>query len=210
MWQPFATDDSVGEGPAVDALASAEGSNVLALLEDYRAGRAGALDRLIPLIYADLRRIARRHVRQWGELTLDTTALVHEAYLKLAGQRAVSALDRVHFLAICGRAMRQFIVSYARRKHAIKRNDGIAPIGLDEPQVSIDADAEQLVLIDQALAKLASIDERLVRVFECRFFAGLSDEETMAALGRPLRSVQRDWMRARAWIKELLESGAGA
>lgn len=198
MWQT--ADDN--QAIAIDD------AHVQHLVDACRAGESGALDDLVPAVYADLRRIARHHVRQWGLATVDTTGLVHEAYLKLAGQDAVPADDRAHFLAICARAMRQFIVSYARRRDADKRGSGQRTQSLDDVVDAVAADAEQLMLIDQALARLAAIDERLVRVFECRFFAELSDEETARALGRPLRSVQRDWMRARAWVAEMLRPEA--
>jgi RNA polymerase sigma factor (TIGR02999 family) len=176
------------------------------LLDAYREGRPGALEALIPLIYADLRNIARRSLRQWNQLTLDTTGLVHETYLKMSTQAKLSAQDRSHLLAICARAMRQFVIGHVRNRMAAKRGAGAAVVGLEDLQLGIESQAEQLVFLDDALQKLAAIDENLVRVFECRYFAGMTDEETAAALSRPLRSVQRDWMRARAWIRELYEA----
>jgi RNA polymerase sigma factor (TIGR02999 family) len=175
------------------------------LLEAYRDGEARALDRLLPLVYADLRRVARRQLRKWGELTIETTGLVHETYVKLASQRVLKAGDRPHFLAICARAMRQFLLNHVRDRGALKRAAAGRTVALDDVEPAFASQVEELVLVDQALARLADIDEHLVRVFECRFFAGLSEEETAEALDRPLRSTQRDWMRARAWIRELLE-----
>lgn len=187
-----------------------DGADFIALLQAWRAGEAGSFDRLVPLVYADLRRIARRQLRANRGHTLDTTLLVHEAYLKIAGQSRMDARDRGHFLAICARAMRQFIVSHARLRQAEKRGgpQSVA-LGLDSTQVPIEAQADQLVLVDQALDRLAGISDRLVRVFECRYFAGLSESETAEALDMPLRTVQRDWMRARAWLREWLEAPAG-
>lgn len=177
-----------------------------ALLDAYRAGEPGAFDRLLPLVYDDLRRIARRQLRADRGNTLDTTVLVHEAYLKFAEQTRMSANDRGHFLAICARAMRQFLVSHARNRQAEKRGGPRAiALDLDSTQISIDAQADQLVLIDQALDRLGAISDRLVRIFECRYFGGLSESETAEALSVPLRTVQRDWMRARAWLREWLE-----
>jgi RNA polymerase sigma factor (TIGR02999 family) len=176
------------------------------LLAAYRRGEPGVLDRLVPLVYDDLRRLARRHVGQWPNLTLDTTGVVHETYLKLVRQRALDANDKAHFMAICSQAMRQFIVSYARQKLTEKR--GANPLiqdihGLDIP---VKGEAEELLLVDQALRGLADVDLRLVRVFECRFFGGLTEEETAEALGLSLRTVQREWMRARAWVKDMLSA----
>jgi len=180
-----------------------ETADIAPLLQAFREGRPGAFDALVPLIYADLRTIARRSLRQWEQMTLDTTGLVHETYLKISGQATLSAEDRAHFLAICARAMRQLVINHVRDRMALKRGAGALVVGLDDLQLGVDAHADQLVFLDQALTELAAIDDGLVRVFECRYFAGMSDAETAAALGRPLRSVQRDWMRARAWIREL-------
>lgn len=178
------------------------------LLDAFRSGEAGAFDRLVPLVYDDLRRIARRQLRASRGHTLDTTLLVHEVYLKISEQTRMSAQDRGHLLAICARAMRQFIVSHARRHCADKRGGAqVIALDLDQTQIPIEAQADQLVLVDQALERLGGISERLVRVFECRYFAGLSEEETATALDIPLRTVQREWMRARAWLREWLESG---
>jgi RNA polymerase sigma factor (TIGR02999 family) len=176
------------------------------LLDDYRAGRPQALEALVPLVYDDLRRIARRSLRQFGELTLNTTGLVHETYLKLCSQQVLRATDRAHFLAICARAMRQFVLNHVRDRSAIKRGSGLQLLNLEDVEVTHEPDADQLIFIDEALRQLAQLDEDLVRVFECRFFAGMTDEETAVATARPLRSVQRDWMRARAWIRELIEA----
>lgn len=176
------------------------------LLLAFREGAPGTLEALLPLIYGDLRRIAKRSLRQWDQMTLDTTGLVHETYLKLRGQQVLRAEDRPHFLAICARAMRQLVINHVRDRMALKRGAGAVVVGLDELPVGYDNHADQLVFLDQALLQLADIDEALVRVFECRYFAGMTDEETATALSRPLRSVQRDWMRARAWIRELYDT----
>lgn len=182
-------------------------ADITTLLAAYREGEPQAFERLLPLVYDDLRRIARRQLRASGGKTLDATGLVHEAYLKMADQTRLDARDRGHFLAICARAMRQFVVSYARQRHAGKRGGpALLAVDLDLVSVPVEAQADQLVLIDQALEQLAAIGPRLVRVFECRYFAGLSEQETADALDLPLRTVQRDWMRARAWLRELLGS----
>lgn len=178
------------------------------LLGAYRRGESGALDRLLPHVYEDLRRIARRQTRRRNGYSLDTTVLVHEAYLKMVEQSRVNARDRGHLLAICARAMRQFAVDEARRRQSGKRGGGRLGISLERLALADEAQAEQLVWIDQALERLAQLDPRLVQVFECRYFAGLSDGETAVALASSERTVQRDWMRARAWLRQWLEDGA--
>ena len=177
------------------------------LLHAYGRGDRGAFDRLVPLVYDDLRRIARRQMRgsRRGE-TLDTTGLVHEVYLKMVDQSKISLNDRSHFLAVSARAMRQVVISYARKRSAAKRGGGDMPVTLDEGQIAIDRQAEQLLALDEALDRLAARDERLARVVECRFFAGLSEQETADVLGVSLRTAQRDWLRARAWLREELSS----
>lgn len=182
---------------------------VTQLLIAYRDGDREAFDRLVPMVYDDLRRIARRQLRRGGRPghTLDTTGLVHEAYLKLVDPAKVDWQDRGHFLAVSARAMRQVIIGYARKRSAEKRGGGERPVTLDEAQIAIDDQAERLLALDRALERLGERDERLARVVECRFFAGLSEEETAQALGVSLRTAQRDWMRARAWLKEELRGG---
>ncbi len=182
-----------------------EPADVTALLVAYRDGDRDAFDQLMPLVYDDLRRIARRQLgRSFPGQTLDTTSLVHESYLKMVDQKKVNLQDRSHFLAVAARAMRQVIISYARRRGAAKRGAGVIPKTLDEGRIAVADQAEWLLALDQTLTRLGERDERLVRVVECRFFAGLREDETAAALGVSLRTVQRDWMRARAWLKEEL------
>lgn len=192
----------------MDESAGAAGSRpegVTQLLIAYRDGDREAFDRLVPMIYDDLRRIARRQLRRGSPgQTLDTTGLVHEAYLKLVDPAKVDWQDRGHFLAVSARAMRQVVIGYARKRSAGKRGGGERPVTLDEAQIGIDDQAERLLALDRALERLGAHDERLARVVECRFFAGLSEEETAQALGVSLRTAQRDWMRARAWLKEEL------
>lgn len=180
------------------------------LLVAYRDGDRKAFDRLVPLVYDDLHQIARRHLRRGrpGQ-TLDTTGLVHEYYLKMADQSGVSWQDRGHFLAVSACAMRQVLISYARKRAAAKRGGGERPVTLEEGRIPVDDQAAWLLDVDQALERLASFNPRLGRVVECRFFAGLSEEETAEALEVSVRTVQRDWKRARAWLKEELEGDAG-
>jgi RNA polymerase sigma factor (TIGR02999 family) len=179
--------------------------DVTELLLAYRDGDREAFGQMLPMVYDDLRRIARRQLgRSIPNQTLDTTSLVHESFLKMVDQKRIDWQDRAHFLAIAARAMRQVIITYARRRGAAKRGAGSIHETLDEGRIAVADQAEQLLALDQALTKLAERDERLVRVVECRFFAGLQEEETAAALDISLRTVQRDWMRARAWLREEL------
>jgi RNA polymerase sigma factor (TIGR02999 family) len=178
---------------------------VTELLHALGAGDRTALARLMPIVYRDLQRMARAQLRRERyRRTLDTTVLVHEAYLKLVDQDRVSPADRGHFLAICARAMRQVIIDRARRRKAAKRGGAQEPITLElgdaGPAVEAALPAAELLALDEALANLERRNERLARVVECRFFAGLTEEETATALGISTRSVQRDWLRARAWL----------
>ncbi len=181
-----------------------EPADVTQLLVAYGQGDRGAFDRLLPMVYEDLRRIARRQLRSRPGQTLDTTSLVHESYLKMVDQKKDDWQGRGHFLAVAARAMRQVIISYARRRGAAKRGAGSIQQTLDEGRIAVADQAEQLLALDQALDRLGARDQRLVRVVECRFFAGLGEQETAAALEVSLRTVQRDWMRARAWLREEL------
>jgi RNA polymerase sigma factor (TIGR02999 family) len=185
-----------------------ERGEVTRLLSAYGGGDREAFGKLVPLVYEDLRRIARRHLGRGrrGE-TLDTTSLVHEAYLKLVDQKQASYENRGHFFAVSAIAMRQVIIAHARRHAASKRGGGQRAVTLDEERIAVDEQAEQLLELDDALNRLAARDERLGRVVECRFFAGLSEEETAEAMGVSLRTAQRDWMRARAWLREELRQG---
>lgn len=177
------------------------------LLVAYREGDREAFDDLVPLVYQELRRIAHRQLeRHRRSGTLNTTALVHETYLKLVDQTRGTAEDKAHFLSLAARVMRQIIVDYARRRRAKKRGGGKVPIALDLIQVPVDEQAEALLAIDQALTRLHQLNERLTRVFECRFFVGLSEQETADALDLSLRTVQRDWMKSKTWLKEQLAS----
>lgn len=179
-----------------------EPSDITELLRAARAGDAGAFDRVVPLVYDELRRIARRHLRRGPRgATLDTTGLVHEAYLKLAAHQGLRLEDRRHLLAVAARAMRQVVIGRARARSAEKRGGGQAAAPLEEGAVASTAPSpEWLVSLDRALERLRERDEVLARIVECRYFAGFSEEETAEAVGVSLRSVQRGWMRARAWL----------
>jgi len=181
----------------------ANAGDVTQLLMAYREGNRAALDELLPIVYEDLKRIARVHVRRGPySHTLQTQTLVHEAYLRLVDQSRANYLDRQHFLSVCARAMRQIVVSNARRNSAAKRGGGDNAATLHDDSASKPERAEYLIDLDEALERLGKRDERLARVVECRYFAGYSEQETAEALGTSLRTVQRDWMRARAWLRE--------
>lgn len=165
------------------------------------------LGQLLPEVYDDLRRIARNHLRRHrASLTLNTTAVVHEAYLKLADGHGAWE-HRAHFYALASTAMRQLLVDNARRRHADKRGGGVIHVTLSEAAATSATPAMDVLALDVALKDLATIDPMLERVVECRFFAGLSVEETALALERSTRSVERDWARARAYLFDALASG---
>jgi RNA polymerase sigma factor (TIGR02999 family) len=183
----------------------AESTGVITdLLLAHSGGDGEAFSRLVPLVYDDLRRIARKSLRRSsGARTIDTTGLVHEAYLKLVDQTRARYRDRSHFFAVAARAMRQILVDEARRRTAGKRGGGVTPVSLEEERHGgVPSDADWLLSLEEALQSLARLDPRLPRIVECRFFAGLSEEETADALGVSTRTVQRDWMRAKAWLRE--------
>jgi RNA polymerase sigma factor (TIGR02999 family) len=180
-------------------------TDVTELLHAHGRGESGAFDRVVPLLYQDLRRAARLQLRRLrvGD-TLDTTGLVHEAYLRLVDQTRATFHDRGHFLAASAMAMRHILIDHARSRQRDKRGGGRAPDTLDDQTPGIHADADRLLDIDRALERLAAVDPRLVRIVECRFFAGLSEEETAQAVGVSLRTAQRDWLKARALLRQAL------
>jgi RNA polymerase sigma factor (TIGR02999 family) len=180
---------------------------ITALLVAHRHGRPDAFDKLVSLVYPELRRVARRQLRPWRPgLTLDSGAVVHEAYLKLVDQTKVEWQDRSHFFAIAARVMRHVIVDYARKRHAQKRGGGT--VAITDREVAIQAQAEELVGLNELLERLEAENPRLLQVVECRFFAGYSETETAEALGVSARTVERDWLRARVWLKRAL-TGSG-
>lgn len=180
-------------------------ADVTQLLGELRSGSRSAAGRLFPLVYEELRRLARGQLRrEHGDHTLQPTALVHEVYLKLAGSGPERWRDRAHFLGIAARAMRQVLVDHARRRMAEKRGGQWERTTLAEGRYGIAATLEDLVALDAALDRLDAVDPRLRQVVEHRYFAGLTDREIAEVMGITERTVQRDWARARAWLyKEL-------
>ena len=183
-----------------------DGVDVTGLLLAWRAGDRGALDRLMPLVYDELRAIAHRQLgHERASHTLGTTDLVHEAYLKLVDQTRAQWADRTHFLAVAANLMRRILVSYARRMRAQKRGRAPERISLTDAMLVAEQRADTLVALDEALATLSGIDERLSRVIECRFFGGLSEEETAEVMGVTARTVRRDWVKAKGWLHRMLQ-----
>jgi RNA polymerase sigma factor (TIGR02999 family) len=178
------------------------------LLQRHRQGDDEAFDELVSIAYDQLRRVARGQlVRRGRPGTLSPTSLVHEVYVQLKDERGVDWQDRGHFFAISARAMRRILVDHARRRGAKKRGDGMPVFVLTDLDLAIDqpADhADRILAIDQAVTALGRVQARLAQLVECRYFAGLTEEETAEALGVSVRTVQRDWIRARAWLLKTL------
>jgi RNA polymerase sigma factor (TIGR02999 family) len=180
-------------------------STTTELLARSRAGERLAFDILYERLYQDLLGVARGQLRRYPRRgTLDTTALVHEAYVRLVDETGVPWECRAHFLAIAARAMRRAVVDYIRERSAQKRGGGAPHVTLSLDHMGVSQAPDTLITIDAALSSLATFDERLCQVAECRLFGGLTEEETAQALGISIRTVQRDWQRARAWLQEAL------
>lgn len=184
--------------------------HITRLLGEAREGDATASNRLLGLVYDELRQIARRHLnRERKGHTLQATALVHEAYIKMLGPGGGGAIEgRAHFFSLASRAMRQVLIDYARRRHADKRGGDWVRTSLDDGSIAgsfgMKGHAEDLLVLDRALDRLDALEPRLCRVVEYRFFGGMSEEEVADVLDVTARTVQRDWAKARAWLyKEL-------
>ena len=193
--------------------------DVTQLLTNWRDGDQTALDKLLPLVHDELRRIAHRYMRREGPgHTLQTTALVNEAYLRLAGGRQVEFQDRAHFFAVAAQVMRHLLVDYARNRRYAKRGGDAQQVSLDEAaEAAIAAQGrdeqghdEQLLALDEALSKLASIDQRKSRLVELRYFGGMNTEETAEVLGVSPITVKREWQKAKAWLYRALQDSRGS
>ena len=181
--------------------AAPDRSSVTELLRAWGQGDAQALDRLTPLVYQELRRIAGRYMaRERRDHTLQATALVNEAYLRLVDAKEVSWHDRAHFFAISSQTMRRILVDFARARHSRKRDSGAKALSLEESLVVRGQPGADLVALDDALNALAEVDPRKSRVVELRFFGGLSVEETAEVLNVSPETVKRDWKLAKAWL----------
>jgi RNA polymerase sigma factor (TIGR02999 family) len=175
-------------------------TSITELLLQVREGDPEAMNHLFPLVYEQLHRLAHwqlQHERTGH--TLDTGALVHETFLKMVDQPRVHWQDRAHFFRVAPWAMRRILVDYARRHRALRRGGGVPPLSLEE-EVAVSQQSDQLVALDEALERLAVVNERLSQVVECRYFGGLTEAETAEALGVTPRTVQRDWRKARDWL----------
>jgi RNA polymerase sigma factor (TIGR02999 family) len=184
--------------------ASRTATNITALLTEWSHGDRGALDRVIPLVYAELRKIAARQLRREpGSQPIEPTELVHALFLQLVEQRHATWENRAQFFAVVGQLMRRILVDHARARHAAKRGGRAVRVSLsdDSPrQPAPDAQVSDVLAIDAALARLAAQDPEQAQVVELRFFAGLSVEETATALGRSPRTIKREWRVAKAWL----------
>ena len=175
--------------------------------EVVRSGRRESLDSLMPLVYEHLRRIARHQLAlRPGGGTLSTAGLVHEAYLKLVDQSRIAWSDRAHFFALASVAMRHILVDRARAQLAGKRDGAMVRVTLDNEQVADESQPEVMLEINDAVDRLADVEPRLAKVVECRFFGGLSEEETATALDITTRTVQRDWAKARMMLRRALSA----
>lgn len=182
-------------------MATASRTDVTNLLVDWSKGDQEALNKLMPLVYDELRRLAGRHLRhERPGHTVQTTALVHEAYLKLVDQKNANWQNRVQFFAAAAQVMRHILVDYARSRGAFKRGGGYCRLSLDEATISSEGKGADLLILNEALNGLASIDPQQSRVVELRVFGGLTVEETAVALGVSPRTVKREWSMAKAWL----------
>jgi RNA polymerase sigma-70 factor (ECF subfamily) len=185
-------------------------TQITALLQRAAAGDTRAADNLLPLIYDELRALASSYLRRESPgHTFQTTALVHEAYLKLVGQSDAAYDSRSHFFAVAAQAMRRILVNHARDRDRLKRGGNLARVDLDASAVLAPEDSVDLVALDEALDRLAALDARKARTVEMRFFAGMEVDAVAAALGVGTATVKRDWDFARVWLYRELSKGDG-
>jgi RNA polymerase sigma factor (TIGR02999 family) len=196
--------------------AAAEQHAITEVLAAWRAGEPGALDRLVPLVYADLARIAHRQLGlEAAGHTFSTTDLVHEAYLRLVDQTRAEWRDRAQFFAVAARVMRRILVDHARSYRAARRGGAgrrsvsIEMLETDAGALAVDDRADVLVALDEALDRLVTLDRRQARIVECRVFGGMTEVETAEALGVTPRTVARDWVKARGWLYQALSDDDG-
>jgi RNA polymerase sigma-70 factor (ECF subfamily) len=187
------------------SLAMSSAGQITQLLADWSEGDEAALKRLLPLVYDELHRLANAYMRrERQDHTLQTTALIHEAYLRLVGQHNVRWQTRAHFFAIAARVMRNILVDHARGRGRAKRGDGLPAYPLGDVAVMSDERADELVAVNTALDNLTAVDPRKSRVFELRYFGGMSIDEAAEALKVSPATVTRDWRMARAWLRREL------
>jgi RNA polymerase sigma factor (TIGR02999 family) len=179
------------------------------LLAEWSSGNQSALDKLVPIVYGELRNLASNYMRgERPDHLLQTTALVHEAYLRLMDRHEVSCQTRTQFFAVAAQVMRRVLVDYARGRNRSKRGDGVAALALDEVSVLSDDRAEELIAINSALDNLAAFDARKGRVFELRYFGGMSVDEVAGVLSVSPVTVARDWRMAKIWLRREIATRA--
>lgn len=175
--------------------------NITLLLEDCIKGKKGAVDELLPHVYNELKKISSKYLHdEYRNHTLQTTELVHEAYIKLVGNQNISYENRAHFFGIAAKSMRQILVDYARKRNALKRGSGEIKLSIDEVPVMSEISDEKILALDSALIKLENVEERYIRIVELRYFSGLSIEETAEVLQVSPGTIKRDWSFAKAWL----------
>jgi RNA polymerase sigma-70 factor (ECF subfamily) len=183
--------------------------DITLLLTELQTGNRAAESKLVPLVYDELRRVARRYMRgERADHTLQPTALVHEAYLRLIGQRNAQWQNRAHFFGVAAQLMRRILVDHARAHQAVKRGGSEAKLSLDETLAFTEAKGADLLAVDEALTRLTERDPRQSRIVELRFFGGLTEDEAAEVLGVSTRTVKRDWNVARAWLYKEFSKGA--
>lgn len=171
------------------------------LLRGWQQGDRDAVERLMPLIYRELRKMAHRFLqRQPLEQTLETSALVHEVYLRFAGREPAGWRNRTHFYAVCAQVMRSLLIDSARARQSLKRGGGLRQVELDENVPAAARQEEQLLALDEALKKLAAFDQRMSRIVEMRYFGGMSMTEIAETLGFSEITIKREWLKARGWL----------
>jgi len=184
-------------------------SEITQLLVEWSSGDQGALDRLLPLVYDELHRLARSHMRRVGsEGVLQTTALVHEAYLRLVDQKKARWQTRAHFFAVAARVMRHVLIDHARERCRAKRGGGRPDLRLEDVAILSDSRADELIAVNSALDTLTTVDPRKAKVFELRYFGGMSVDEAAAALQVSPATVARDWRMAKAWLRREIDEGS--
>ena len=186
-------------------------SSVTQLLAKARSGDSSALANVFPLIYEELRRLAQQQLqREPDGHTLSPTALVHEAYMRLIDYTRMEWTGRAHFMAVASTAMRRILVDHARGHRSIKRGGAMRHVSIDSVELGTEDRAELLIAVDEALSRLKELDVRQAQVVECRFFGGMTEEETAEALGIGLRTAKRDWAKAKVWLHREIAAGSSA
>ncbi len=175
--------------------------NITQLLNQVSQEDNFTLDKILPVVYNELKQISSKYLRnEYKEHTLQTTELVHEAYIKLIGNDKLTWQSKSHFFGIAAKSMRQILVDYARKRKAVKRGEGKTLLSLDDSNIMVNQTEEQILNLDEALSKLEKIEERSSKIVELRFFSGLSIEETAEVLNISVATVKRDWKFAKAWL----------